>query len=285
MSSTNILPEYADTLICNNVTFYKETEELFNIFKNVLDAVSINLELNTAYTSLNALCSITDIFVKMNNLKFVFDESVELSDNFKLFYIEKFETLHSNIKQNILNTLGNNNIFFKNFSEDIGILLDRPIFRDGNNINWSDIFYENTDIPTYLPASAYNKISTNTKENILTAALMTDSIMKNNMLGIADYTEDNLSEKSHGKNLVTDSTYYRALLELVDEQSVEIMKIFGNYLGEIILFIKDLTPRNQPLFKSKLISYKGFIEGIEQELDIFNSTIASTAYISNDILR
>ena len=55
---------------------------------------------------------------------------------------------------------------------------------------------------------------------------------------------------------------------------------FGNNLGDLITFYKNLNIRKQPDNKAFLVSYENSIEGVQNILDMFNNNIYSTTTVN-----
>ncbi|MAK54882.1 MAG: hypothetical protein CML17_03400 [Pusillimonas sp.] len=288
----NILPDLTDTIINGNISFYESSNELLNIFKNVsLDLVNYFIQINEAQSSDNVIKNLTQKYIELNNKKLKIN-NVELPNNYKLYLNEKFQNLLSIFKTVIRKNVDDINVsVFSNYSDDIGMTLEINHNLGLTNTPIFDSFYnlQKTGAPITIPSVMINKVNRSTLKNFKKMSLKNDALMKRNLRNIAGYGLENMSKTSHGANLVYDNFQSEVMGQLVNEKTSSIYKYFGENLGDLITFYKNLNIREQPENKSYLVTYKNNIEGVENVLDMFNNNVYSTTksdktFSTDDIL-
>jgi hypothetical protein len=289
----NILPDLTDTIINGSINFYESSNELLDIFKNVsLDVVDYFIQMDQTKSSDNVIKNLTEKYVELNN-KSLKINNIELPNNYKLYLNEKFQNLLSIFKTIISKNVEDiNRSVYSSYSDDIGMTLEVNHNLGLTNTPIFDSFYnlEKTGAPITMPSVMINKVSRSTLKNFKKMSLKNDALMKRNLRNIAGYGLENMSKTSHGANLVYDNFQKIYMSQLVNEKTSSIYKYFGENLGDLITFYKNLNIREQPENKSFLVTYKNNIEGVENVLDMFNNNIYSTTksdktFSTNDILE
>jgi len=279
----NILPELTDTIINGDLSFYESSEELLNIFKDVsLDVVKFFIELDETRSSDNVLRDLSKKYIDLSNKKLLVNNT-ELPNNFKLYLNEKYQNLFHLFKTIIIKNINDKeNSIFSSYSDDIGLTLEINHNLGLNNTPIYDIFYnlEESGAPASIPSIMYNKISKSLLKNMKKMTLKNDALLKKNLRNIAGYGIENISTTSHGKNLVYDNFYKTYSEEITNTKTEKIIDIFGDNLGDLITFYKNLNIREQPENKSYMISYKNNIEEVKNILDLFNNSTYSTTLIN-----
>jgi len=279
----NILPDLSDTVVNGSISFYESSEELLNIFKDVsLDVVNYFIELDETKSSDNVLKDLTNKYIKLNNAKMIIN-GVELPNNYKLYLNEKFQNLLYIFKVVILKNVNNGQFsVFSSYSDDIGMTLEVNHNLGLTNTPIFDTFYnlEETGSPVTLPPIMFNKVSKNVLKNFKKMSLKTDALLKRNMRNIAGYGVENISKTPHGANLVYDNFESVNRDNIVNLKTSKIFEVFGENLGDLITFYKNLNIREQPDNQSYLVSYQNNIEEVENVLDIFNNNIYTTTTIN-----
>ena len=279
----NILPDLSDTVVNGSISFYESSEELLNIFKDVsLDVVNYFIELDETKSSDNVLKNLTQKYINLNNANMVIN-GVELPNNYKLYLNEKFQNLLYIFKVVILKNVSNiDQSVFSNYSDDIGMTLEINHNLGLTNTPIFDTFYnlEASGAPVTLPPIMFNKVSKNVLKNFKKMSLKTDELLKRNMRNIAGYSVENISKTPHGVNLVYDNFESLNRGNIVNLKTSKIFEVFGENLGDLITFYKNLNIREQPDNKSYLVSYQNNIEGVQNVLDIFNNNIYTTTTIN-----
>ena len=279
----NILPELSDTIINGSIDFYESSEELLNIFKDTsLDVVNFFIKLDETRSSDNALKELTQKYIDLNNKKLLVN-NVELPNNYKLYLNEKFQNLLYIFKVFVLNNVDDKEkSVFSNYSDDIGMTLEINHNLGLSNTPIFDIFYnlESNGSPITIPPIMYNKVSKTVLKNFKKMSLKNDALLKRNMRNIAGYGIQNISKTAHGSNLVYDNFISVTKKEITNAKTSKIIQVFGDNLGDLITFYKNLNIRQQPDNKAYLVSYENNIEGVQNVLDIFNNNMFSTTTIN-----
>jgi hypothetical protein len=279
----NILPDLSDTIINGNIEFYESSEELLKIFESVsLDVVSFFIELDNAKSSDNVLKNLTDKYAELNNKDLKINK-VEIPNNFKLYLNEKFQNLLYLFKHAIRKKVKNmDEGIFSSYSDDIGMTLEINHNIGLTNSPIFDSFYnlQSSGPPTTIPSTMFNKVSKNLLKNFKKMSLKNDAILKTSLKSIAGYGTQNISQQPHGNNLVYDNFYEKSKKELTNSKTEKIIEIFGENLGDLITFYKNLNIRQQEGNKSYFINFQNNIEGVENVLDMFNNNIYTTATVN-----
>jgi hypothetical protein len=279
----NILPELSDTIINGSISFYESSEELLNIFKDIsLDVVNFFIELEETKSSDNVLKNLTQKYIDLSNKKLKIN-NVEIPNNFKLYINEKYQNLLSIFKGIIIKKIDNpDKSIFSTYSDDIGMTLEINHNLGLHNSPIYDTFYNlrENGAPLTIPPIMYNKVSKNLLQNFKKMSLKNDALLKRNLRNIAGYTLENISTTAHGANLVYDNFSLVTGDKLTNVKTEKIFHIYGENLGDLITFYKNLNIREQKGNKSYLVKYKNNIEEVENILDTFNNNVYSTAYLN-----
>jgi hypothetical protein len=275
----NILPELSDTIINGNLDFYESSEQLLTIFEDVsLDVIQFLIQLDQTKSSDNVLRDLTKKYIDLNNEKLLIND-VEMPNNFKLYLNEKFQNLLYLFKLVILKNVDNiDESIFSNYSDDIGITLEINHNLGLTNTPVFDTFYnlEPSGAPANIPSTMYNKVSKSLLKNFKKMSLKNDALLKRNLQSIAE----NISRTSHGSNLVYDNFDTVNRDRITNLKTAKIFEVFGENLGDLISFYKNLNIREQPDNKSILLSYENNIEGVKNVLDMFNTNLYTTTTIN-----
>jgi len=279
----NILPELADTVVNGNISFYESSSELLKIFKDVsLDVVNFFIELDDTRSSDNVIKDLTQKYIDLNNKKLLINKS-ELPNNFKLYLNEKFQNLLYLFKVTILKNVDNiDESIFSAYSDDIGMTLEVNHNLGLTNTPIFDTLYnlESSGPPITIPPIMYNKVSKQLLKNFKKMSLKNDALLKRNLRSIAGYGQENISKTPHGANLVYDNFVSTTKKEITNLKTSKIFQVFGENLGDLITFYKNLNIREQPDNKAYLVSYENNIEGVQNILDIFNNNLYTTTTIN-----
>ena len=278
------LPDYLDTVVFQTSAFYEQNSNLLDIFSDYLTELNLNLDYEKGKSSGDIFKNNNTFFKKLNDENFTI-EGVEIDEINKNYYIEKYNSLFTTIKSSVSAFISNSNVYFKNYSDDVGTLTDSSCVLDDSIIPWYDIFNEDIELPNDLNSTIFNKTSSNNKVLQLKFSKFNNALLKHNMQGIVNYTDIEVSKsnKAHGSNLVTDYYYYKRFFlykELVAQSIGQLLKGLGDY----IFYIKNLNMR-QNSYKASLFEYTDKIENVDEQLDILKNKISSTAYISNLIIK
>mgnify|MGYP003672687082 FL=1 len=277
---TTLLPEYTDTIVYQKESFYKNASNLLDVFGEYLNELNLNLDYEKGKSSGDIIKNNVLFFEKLNENDFVI-EGKEIDIIFKDYYIEKYNSLFTSLKSSV-SSFVKNNVYFKQYSDDVGILTDSNSTLDCSIAPYYDIFYSDIDVPNNLNSTIYNKLTNNNKLMQIKFSKFNDGMMKNNLKGLVNYDNVNISKTSHGKDLVTDYYYYDRLFKFKEPLTQNISSILQG-LGDYILFIKNLNKRENNE-KSSLLAFNAKVEDVENVIDILKNKITSNPYTSNSIL-
>lgn len=279
----NILPDLSDTIINGSISFYESSEELLNIFKDVsLDLVNFFIELDETRSSDNVHKNLTNKYIDLSNKKLLIND-IEIPNNYKLYLNEKFQNLLYLFKVTILKNVDNiDESIFSVYSDDIGMTLEVNHNLGLTNTPIFDTLYnlESNGPPITVPPIMYNKVSKQVLKNFKKMSLKNDALLKRNLRSIAGYGQENISKTAHGANLVYDNFISVTKKEITNVKTSKIFEVFGENLGDLITFYKNLNIREQPDNKAFFVSYENSIEGIQSVLDMFNNNIYSTTTVN-----
>lgn len=279
----NILPELSDTVINGSIEFYESSQELMEVFEGVsLDIINFFIELDETRSSDNVLKDLTQKYVDLNNKKLKINDT-EIPNNFKLYLNEKYQNLLYLFKVVILKQVENiDESIFSNYSDDIGMTLEFNHNLGLTNTPIYDLYYqlETFGPPATIPPVMINKVSKNLIKNFKKMSLKNDAILKRSLRNIAGYGTENISNTPHGVNLVYDNFDNVTRDKLTNLKTEKIFEVFGENLGDLITFYKNLNIREQEGNKAYLINYQNNIEGVENVLDMFSNNIYSTTTIN-----
>jgi hypothetical protein len=279
----NILPELSDTVINGSIDFYESSDELMNIFKDVsLDVVNFFIQLDETKSSDNVLKDLTQKYIDLNNKNLKIND-VEIPNNFKLYLNEKFQNLLYLFKVVILKQVDNiDESIFSNYSDDIGMTLEINHNLGLTNTPIFDLYYqlEPYGSPAMLPPIMFNKVSKSLIKNFKKMSLKNDAILKRSLRNIAGYGTQNISKTPHGANLVYDNFDSVTRDKITNLKTEKIFEVFGENLGDLITFYKNLNIREQEGNKAYLVSYENNIEGVQNVLDMFSNNVYSTTTIN-----
>ncbi len=279
----NILPDLSDTVINGSINFYESSEELMEVFKGVsLDIVDYFIKLEETKSSDNVLKNLTEKYINLNNTNLKINNT-EIPNNFKLYLNEKYQNLLYLFKVVILKQVNNiDESIFSTYSDDIGMTLEIDHNIGLTNSPIFDLYYqlEKFGSPATLPPVMFNKVSKNLIKNFKKMSLKNDAILKRSLRNIAGYGTQNISKTAHGANLVYDNFNDTTREKLTNLKTEKIFEVFGENLGDLITFYKNLNIREQEGNKSYFIKYQNNIEGVQNVLDIFNNNIYTTTTIN-----
>jgi hypothetical protein len=279
--NTTSLPEYLDTVVYQTSAFYEKSTNLLTIFNDYVTELNLNLDYEKGKSSGDIFKTNVTFFEKLNKENFIINGK-KIDDIFKNYYIEKYNSLFSSIKTSVSGFLGQENIYFKNYSDDVGTFTDSSCILDDSIVPYYDIFNEDIEIPNNLNSTIFNKVTDDNKNLQLKFSKFNNAILKNNLKGIVNYTDINDVKTSHGSNLVTDFIYYQRLFKYKEPIAQNISQIL-NGLGNYILFIKN-TNKRQNSTKASIFAFDAKVEEVSEQIDILKNKISSTVYTSNLIL-
>jgi hypothetical protein len=278
---TTLLPDYIDVIQNTSIQYYNNTTTILSAFSNYIAELKLSIDFERAKTSTNVLSEYGKIYNLLNSTNFIVPQydntgtpisTKKIDDTFKLFFIEKYQSLSEQYKTIVSSIIQNNNLFV-DFSDDVGIIGDTTCILDNNTSPYYDVYQDNYFILNSIPTTILNKISKPELSILKSASYTTDSLLRYSLSGIVNNTKDTATTP-HGNNLVTDILYFDRInyyqLDILDKLQL----VLGN-LYEFISFFKQLNPKDlDPERKS--IFYKYTItnmEGISKNVDILKNDL------------
>lgn len=296
-SQITLLPDYVSFVQNTSLDFYLKSTNLLNALGSYLAEIEENIKFNKSLVTTDMLSSYGVLYNTLNETNFtienfkVSNDKIEtngvksLNNSFKLFFIEKYQSLSKEYKERV-NTLINNNNYFTDFSDDIGYITDPPSVLDNNVLPYYDVFNQQYFYSQNVPNTINKKISIDEKIMLKTFSFYTDSLLRLNLVGLQEGNiTENTARTAHGQNLITDVLYYNR--SVLNQQAFlsEIQVILGD-ISNFILFFKDLNPRDKnPENKAILTKYTiTNMENLEVKVDVLKNNLTKLALSSKVVL-
>ena len=271
-----LLPDYIDIVQQPSVDFYRTATDLLSTFNDYLGELNTSIEFEEGKVSPDVIQSTSLLYRQLNDsdFKITFNgEQYEFDNIFKLFYIEKFQTLTDDIKSLLTISFADTNIYFNNYSDDTGNITNDTSVVDNNTSPYFDKFDTTYNFPNSVPASLYNKISNNELQTSIEFNLKTDALLKLSLGGLQGNVDANTAKTAHGENLITDNLYVDRLLLFKDPINSQIKNVIGN-MADFIQFFKNVNYRDQDSERSSfLFDYTASIEGASAQIDILKNKL------------
>ena len=268
-----LLPDYIDIIQEPSVEFYKTATNLMDVFSTYTGELSVAVGFEKSKVMNDVVNSTSKLYKTLNDsdFKIVADNTTyQLDSIFKMFYIEKFQTLTDNLKSLLTGSFSATNVYFVNYSDDIGNITNTTSIVDSNTSPYFDINNVEYAYPNNVAASLYNKISKNELRTSIDLCTLTDAILKTSVQGLQTAVNGTTANTSHGENLVTDNLYIQRVFEYSDAINSQLKKIIGN-MADFVNFFKEVNYRDQDTNRKALFL-------------IYNTKIDSTS-IAIDVLR
>lgn len=277
-NNITLLPEYMSIIKRPSVEFYKNSTSLFDIFLSYLGELDTLIKFDKQHSSDNIKQDISDVYKLLNDNDFKVDyNSVEYEfDNiFKLFIIEKFNSLVGSYKEFIKTEIGSSNIYFINYSDDIGDILNDRSLIDNSTSPYFDTFNDTFNYSGNIGCSLYNKISQNELLVSMNLNLLTDGILKTSLKDLqTDYVDKNTATLAHGENLINDTLYVDSLFSFKEEGKSQIKLQLKN-MYDFVQFFKSVNFKDQDPDRNAInLKYTTQIENIEREIGILNAEVS-----------
>lgn len=275
-NKVTLLPDYIDIVQQPSVDFYKNSTSLFETFKAYIGELNTSINFEKSKTETNIAESMAAIFKALNDndFKVVVDEvEYNFDEGFKLYFIEKYQTLMASLKDFISETIGKDNVYFINYSDDIGNIANETSVVDNSTSPFFDTYDDLFNYPNSLPASLYNKVSNNELSTSIKLSLFTDALMKTNLGGIQSTSDSNIAKTAHGDNLVNDNLYIDRLFLLKDPVKSKIKTVLNN-MADFVQFFKGVNYKDKDSERNALdLIYSATIENVEVEIDLLKNKV------------
>jgi hypothetical protein len=279
-NKVTLLPEYIDITQQPSVEFYQNATNLMDAFSAYTGELSISIDFEKSKVASDVITSTSDLYKKLNDTGFKIEsgETTYKFDNiFKLFYIEKFQSLSSSLKALITASFSGSNIFFNNYSDDTGNISNITSIVDNNTSPYFDVDDNMFNAPNSVAASLYNKISKNELTTSVTMSILTDRILKTNIKGLQNNVTLDTAKTAHGENLITDNLYIDRVGSYSDIVNSQLKGIIGD-MADFIQFFKNVNYRDQDTNRQSIfVKYKRDIEHTEVEVDMLRNKLDKSA--------
>jgi hypothetical protein len=296
-SQITLLPDYISIVQNTSLDFYLKSTNLLNTLGNYLAEIEENIKFNKSLVTTNMLSSYGVLYNTLNETNFTIENfkvnngNIEpigvksLNNSFKLFFIEKYQSLSKEYKEKV-NALINNNNYFTDFSDDIGYIADPPSVLDNNVLPYYDVFNQQYFYSQNVPNTINKKISIEEKIMLKTFSFYTDSLLRLNLVGLQEGNiTENTARTAHGQNLITDVLYYNRAVQNQQAFLSEIQVVLGD-ISNFILFFKDLNPRDKnPENKAILMKYTiTNMEDLQVKVDALKNNLTKLSLSSKVVL-
>ncbi len=276
-NKTTLLPEYISIIQQPSLNFYKDSTPLLDYWKSYLGELETLIDFQKSKSSANIKEDLTTIFKKLNDNDFVVkyeNSDYTFDDIFKLYVIEKFNVLDDSLKKFITDEIGSGNVFFVNYSDDIGDIVEDVSVVDSGTNPFYDLYSDDFNYTSNIACSLNTKISLAEKNLCQNLSLFNDSIMKTSLKGLL---KENAGSKdastSHGSNLVTDVLYIDRLRSFKEPVKAKIKTVLNN-MTDFINFFKQVNYRDKDEDRNAIpMGYTAKIENIEYKIDILKNKI------------
>jgi hypothetical protein len=271
-----LLPDYIDITQLPSVEFYNNATNLMSAFSTYTGELSVCIDFEKSKVSPDVITSTANLYKKLNETSFKIqagDITYAFDDIFKLFYIEKFQSLGNSLKTLLTSSFSGSNIFFNNYSDDTGNITNITSIIDNN----TSPYFDSNDIlfnsPNSIAASLYNKISINELTTSINMSVLTDAILKVSMKGLQNNVTLDTAKTAHGENLITDNLYINRVYSYSDTINSQLKNIIGD-MADFIKFFKNVNYRDQDESRQALfLMYKINIEHVEVKIDILKNKL------------
>ena len=273
-----LLPDYIDLVQEPSVEFYKTATNLMNAFTTYVGQLSVSVDFEKAKVTNDVINSTSQLYKTLNNNDFKIKVEGEMLpyefDNvFKLFYIEKFQTLTSNLQNLITSSFSGSNVYFINYSDDIGNITNTTSIVDSSTSPYFDTNNSEYAYSNSIAASLYNKISRNELRTSVNLTTLTDAVLKRNIQGLQSNVNKETAKKSHGDNLVTDNLYIERVFKYSDSINSQLQNILGN-MADFVNYFKEVNYRDQDAKrKAMFLAYTSQVEGTGVAIDILKNKL------------
>jgi len=271
-----LLPDCIDIVQAPKLDFYKTATNLMSAFSTYTGELSVAIDFEKSKVSNDVITSTSKLYKVLNETDFkVTVDSVSYSfDNiFKLFYIEKFQSLTDNLKTLLTASFSADNTYFINYSDDIGNITNTTCIVDSSTSPYFDVENTSFTYPNNIAASLYNKISRNELTTSIDLCTLTDAILKTNIKNLQSNVNDQTAKTAHGDNLVTDNLYIKRVFDYSDTINSQLKNVLGN-MADFVSFFKQVNFRDQDSArKSLFLTYNLNIENVEVAIDVLKNKL------------
>ena len=275
-----LLPEYIEITQEPSVEFYTTATNLMSGFSTYTGELSVAIGFEGSKVENDVLASTSKLYKTLNdnNFKILSNNKTYAFDNiFKMFYIEKFQTLTTNLKELLTSSFSATNTYFINYSDDIGNITDTTSIIDNSTSPYFDIEDAIFTYPNNIAASLYNKITKNELRTSVSLNTLTDAILKTSTKGLQSAVNTQTATTAHGKNLVTDNLHVQRVFNYSDAINSKLKKILNDMI-DFINFFKGVNYKDQDSERKALfLTYTSQVESTGIAIDILKNKLDKSA--------
>lgn len=221
----------------------------------------------------------------------------DLTAWFKLWWIEKFNTAHDIVKQDLLQILGEDNEYFVKFSESVGQLKNLEDTRDTSTLPIWDInvelFGDDYSIPSIIPGVGRYITKPESAAFAQNISKYTNIVFRQNMSNMMeDPSRDSIKKgplvsfpsMSHGNNFVHDAQHPNRLWSAAETITTVISEHLGGLYDVLDLLSNRVNYMTVDKPKQIFIKVEGFTQAIDslkhrvQTYDTKTDQITNTRY-------
>lgn len=202
-----ILPKLVDINYTQTVDQLKTESNFFDssATQNLEKETAVSLDYYTALQNSDVIASLTDFYKNLN------EKLSTLKNDFIDFWVKRFHLTPEPIKTLISQNLNiNNESFYTELSDSIGLLVNSGVLIDDATTPFTDYTTDLYTAPNTLPVQVRNKISKTSLAVTYDLSKNTTILMRNNLKGINLPTRNtnpytnSTTNPAHGTNLITD---------------------------------------------------------------------------------
>jgi hypothetical protein len=275
----SLLPDFISNVQQPSVDFYGTGTNLLDILSDYLGHIDISIDFEKSKVEVDVYKATAELYKKLNDDNFVITYNgtpYELDNDFKMFYIEKFQGLYEPIKSYIEVYITETNEYFIDFSDDTGNLFLTGSVVDNSTSPFFDIEDVYFPYPSGVGESVINKLSFDERYNIMQNTVLTDYLLKYHLQDLQTLVFDNTAITAHGTNLVTDNYYVDRLWGFSLTLQSRLSEILGG-MGEFIKFFKGVNYKDLDSSRASIpIRYTlKDLEGMEAKIDYLKRKLTS----------
>jgi len=276
MESNTSNPDLAYLNIAPDSTSQEKYTSFTSIVSDFADQLSSAYDYHLANLKSDSITAEAQVFSDLNS------KLGDYGGEFILFWINKYQTAHEAVKIELDKILGDNNVFFKDFSESIGSLKYIEFLKERSTLSIIDTDSAILDIPAQYNAAMYRLMDVNTKTTTLVLSKLTNAVFKQNIVQLGepqkqefdgtttDIQTVGFSDQTHGVNLSVDYEHYKRMkgvaADITELIQTDLQGLF-KAISFIDMHIEEQDVKNQTIVKN--------IEDAQVKVDFLGKKIVS----------
>lgn len=264
----NILPQYVAAIQRTSLDFYEQSTDLLDKIEQFVDEIGTNISLREADTKLNRLEQYGKIFKELNDSKFTTPPVID--NTFKLFFVERYLSLHKNYRDKIDSYITDNK-FFVELADSVGCAFNLQTLADETNTPFTDIDQVQYPIAIPVGSTMYSKLTKGEIIQLSVSNFFTTAMHRSNLQHIAS---SDLPTASHGSDLVTDVGSFDRLVLMRQSVLAFLQSLLGD-INDFVVFFTNVSPRSQT-DQAVVAKYTSKFEGIQHKVDLLGRLVNPT---------